>query len=481
MKSTKRALLNAATFVLLVLVAAPLTAQEGEKKSDIPDKPKNLQKEETKEAKKKDDPRSGPSASREDFEAPSRDPAEVKKLQEKIRSINQKQISKLDQILAVKPTHPRKADMLFQKAELMYEVLTYDNLLTKAKWMKCLEGVQDSENPLKDCPEPKADYSTALNVYKQVLQEFPEYGRLDEVIYRLGDGLMKATKKKEAISFLTRLVKNYPKSKYLADSHLAIAEFWFDQNLLTPAKLSYEEVLKFKNSQLRNYALYKLAWVLYNQKEYRDAVNTFKGVIEAVEADPRSRKLAFANQALNDLIVSWVEIEGGWIEAKDYFIKKRDKTYSHKKLCQMASLYDNDGKNEPRIQIFEYLLKDDPLDKKAPDYWEAIIDAKKKLNVRAEWESSVRKMIGYFDMKAKWWGANGSDKRASNNARMMAEGYLAQLATEYHQKAQKDDDPKLYAQAAKDYALFIDKFPESEAAYDTRFYYGYRTNCNGRH
>ncbi len=475
----RRARIGAAALLLSLLTPTlalsqgdPAAAAAGDdaKKTDIPDKPKTLQKDEKPSGDKKDLP-SGPSASRDDFEGPVRDPAEVKRLQEQIRALNQKQISKIDQILAVKPTHERKADMLFQKAELLYEVLAYDNLLVKAEWIKCLEAVDQGTLAEGSCNEPVADYTLALNVYKQVLQEFPEYGRLDEVIYRLGDGLMKAEKKKEGISFLTRLVKNYPQSKYLPDSHLSIAEFWFDQNLLTPAKLSYEEVLRFKGSPLGNYARYKLAWVLYNQKEFREAVNTFKAVIETVEGDPKQQQLAFSGQALNDLVVSWVEIEGGWKEARDYFIKKRDKPYAHKKLRQMASLYDNDGKNEPRIEIFEYLLADDPVDPKAPDYWEAMIDAKKKIGAREDWESSVRQMIGYFDQKARWWGTNGSDKKAASNARMLAEGYLAQLATEYHQKAQKTGDPKLYEQAAKDYALFLEKFPDSEAAYDTRFYY----------
>lgn len=464
----------------LAVDASPVAAQDAAakegKKSDIPDKPKALQREESaeeKEAKKKEAEalRSGPSASRDDFEVGGRDPQEVKRLQEKIRSLNMSRIEKIDRILTKDPTHPRKADMLFQKAELTYEVLQYDSLLAKAEWLKCLEAADQGTVDEKTCAEPKADYTDALDIYKEVLQQFPDYPRLDEVIFRLGDGLMKAGKKKEAVSFLTRLVKNYPKSKYLPDAHLAIAEFWFDQNLLTPAKLSYEEVLKFKGTQLYDYAQYKLAWVLYNQKEYREAVNTFKRVVESVEKDPSKAKLSFANQALNDLIVSWVEIEGGWKEARDYFLEKRDKKYTKKKLRQMASLYDNDGKNEPRIEIFSYLLDDDPLDSKAPDYWEAIIDAKKKVGVRAEWESAVREMIGYFDPKGKWWGSNGSDKRSSNNARMLAEGYLAQLATEYHSRAQKDNDQKLFVQAAKDYKLFLEKFPDSDNAYDIRFYY----------
>ena len=465
--------LLAVTIALAVLMgsAGGALAQEEPKKkgSDIPELPEALKKKEDAKKKAREEVAKGPSASLDDAQGAERDPAEVKRLQEKIRALNATQIQKIENILDKRPDHPRKADMLFQKAELMYEVLNYDNLLKRAEWLKCLEAVAQETLPEGSCTEPVADYSTALDVYKSVLQQFPDYPRLDEVIFRLGDGLMKAEKKKEAVSFLTRLVKNYPQSKYIPDSHLQIAEFWFEQNLLTPAKLSYEAVLQFKGTPLYNYALYKLAWVLYNQKEYRDAVNTFKAVVEQVEKG--GQKLGFANQAMNDLIVSWVEIDGGWREARDYFLKRREKEWAHKKLRQMASLLDDQGKSEPRIEIYEYLLADNPSDTRAPDYWEAIIDAKKKIGVREDWEASVRQMIGYFDKNGKWWGANQSDTKALGNARLMAEGYLGQLATEYHQRAQKDDDPKLYAQAAKDYELFLEKFPDSEYAYDTRFYF----------
>jgi tetratricopeptide (TPR) repeat protein len=456
--------------MLFAAVGGAFAQGTPEKKgSDIPDLPEALKKKQAeKDKKRKERVTKGPSASLDDLQA-DRDPAEVKRLQEKIRALNQKQIGKIERILDKRPDHPRKADMLFQKAELMYEVLFYDNLLARAEWLKCLEAVDQGSLPEGSCSEPVGDYGTALNIYKSVLQQFPDYGRLDEVIFRLGDGLMKAGKKKEAVSFLTRLVRNYPNSKYIPDSHLQIADFWFEQNLLTPAKLSYQAVLTFKGNPLYNYALYKLAWVLYNQNEYRDAVNTFKDVIEQVEKS--KMKLGFAGQAMNDLIVSWVEIDGGWKEARNYFLKRRDKKWAHKKLRQMASLYDDQGKNLPRIEIFEYLLAENPIDKRAPDYWEAIIDAKKKIGAREDWEKAVRQMIGYFDQNGKWWAANRDDKKSQGNAALMAEGYLGQLATEYHQRAQKEDDPAAYAQAAKDYDLFLEKFPQSEYAYDTRFYF----------
>ena len=485
-RATVIALMSLLCVAVLGGVAAGQDKGKDAKKSDIPDKPKALVKDDADKKKKADEAakaaeelRAGPSSTLADAQA-GRDPAETKKLLDKIRRLNQSQIDKLQRILDRDPDHPRRADMMFQKAELTYEVLNADSLVERAEWMKCLEAAEKKTVDVSSCKEPVPDYSEALDIYKAVLQQFPSYPRLDEVIFRLGDGLMKAEKKKEAISFLTRLVKNYPKSKYLPDAYVTIGDFWFDQKLLVAASDSYKEALKFKGTPLAGYANYKLAWVLYNQGEFREAVNTFKDVIELVEkAPPNSeiRKLSFANQALNDLIVSWAEIDGGWKEARDYLIKKKDKTYAKKKLRQMASLYENDGKNEPRIELFEYMLSDDPVDPKAPDYWEAIIDARKTIGVREKWEDSVRKMIGYFDPKGKWHGANSGNERAINNARLMAEGYLAQLAVEYNQLADKENkegDPKeaqrLYAQASKDYKLFLEKFPESDDAYNIRFY-----------
>jgi len=100
------------------------------------------------------------------------------------------------------------------------------------------------------------------------------------------------------------------------------------------------------------------------------------------------------------------------------------------------------------------------------------VEVRKRLNVWPETEAEMRRMIDYFDHDGTWWSANTANKEVQKQADTMAENTLLFIANHYHRQAQKKKDDKgLYAQAAKDYALFLKKFPSSKKAYVVNFYY----------
>jgi TolA-binding protein len=66
-------------------------------------------------------------------------------------------------------------------------------------------------------------------------------------MFYLGRGLISADKKKDGASYMLRLTKDYPQSKYVTDAYLAVAEFYFDKDLLLfAAKTNYLKVLEDK-------------------------------------------------------------------------------------------------------------------------------------------------------------------------------------------------------------------------------------------
>src|SRR5699024_4567417 len=168
-------------------------------------------------------------------------------------------------------------------------------------------------------------------------------------------GLIEAGKGAQAVSYLQRLVKNYPNSKFLPDANLALAEFFFEQELLGAARDKYQAVLKFKDNPNYDFAMYKLGWVFYNQGEYRKAVNTFKNVVERT-----GTKLGFQKQAINDLVLAYAEIDDGWMELRDYLLKIRDKELTYSYLGKMARLYEGQGKSGKAIAIYEYFIQERP-------------------------------------------------------------------------------------------------------------------------
>ena len=61
-------------------------------------------------------------------------------------------------------------------------------------------------------------YRSAILRYEALLKNYPDYGQMDEVLYRLGECLALAGRGPEALPHLSRVVNEYPQSKYADDA-----------------------------------------------------------------------------------------------------------------------------------------------------------------------------------------------------------------------------------------------------------------------
>ena len=67
-------------------------------------------------------------------------------------------------------------------------------------------------------------YPGAIERFKAVLKDDPEYPKRDAVYYYLGDSLVKMGRRAEAVPYFDRLVKEFEESEFLAKSQLALKE-----------------------------------------------------------------------------------------------------------------------------------------------------------------------------------------------------------------------------------------------------------------
>lgn len=410
----------------------------------------------------------GPSIDQKAFEDQQNEltPEQIDALKRKLEEKNRAMIKKLTSMIERDPYGEQKPDMMFQKAELLWELRNWEYLRERAKYNQCLDAAGKGTVDTASCKEPTPDYQEAQEIYKEILQQYPAYDRLDEVIYRLGRGLIDAGKGAEAVSFLQRLVKNYPNSKYLPDAQLALGEFFFEKGMFGAARDNYTSVIKYDDPRLHDYAMYKLAWVLFNQTELRESVNTFKKVVESSE-----ERVGFQNQAINDLVIVYAGIDGGWKEARDYLIEKKGEDFMYNKLGQMAGLLEAQGKDDAAVEIYEWFVETRPNDPKVPQWAESIIIAKKKeVNDVDGLEKQMNRFVAYFAENGTWWTKNKSDEPALNNANLLVDASLAYLSNFFHRRAQEKNDLNDYKKAADYYSQYIKKFPDTTAAFDMSFF-----------
>lgn len=477
--------------VMLTVLSAPGLAQDlsKERTKKRADVTKDLQR--TKQnssaldkdkTKEKSDLATGPQSKTDIFEQKeTRSPEEIDRILQEIEAKNTEMISQLDQIIAGNPYSDNKPDWMFQKAELMWESQNWDYRRARSEYDSCLGAVDKGSIDESECKEPSPDYSQPQAIYEDILKQYPSYERLDEVIYRLGRGLIEAGKGAKAVTLLERLVQNYPNSQYKPEAHLALGEFYFDKNIFTLAATNYNEVIAYEDYAFREYARYKMGWVHYNQQEWRKSIETFKAVVE----NPDS-KLGFQGQAINDLVVAFAQVDDGWKEAREYFLKydkerkANDKEFAYKQMGRMAGYLEQQGQDDDAVSIYEWFLKERPNHKRVPSWMESIIIAKKKdVNNLEETEASMNRFIAYLAPSGTWAQKNKDEEGAINNAELLTEASLSYLSNLYHVRAQKMGDEGKKEQAVGDYKKaagyyeqFIKRFPNKPASFDMNFLLG---------
>ena len=189
----------------------------------------------------------------------------------------------------------------------------------------------------------KAARKKAIDYYHVIVNDYPNYSQLDEVLYYLAYEYEQANDLKNARSVYYDLIKKAPQSKYIPNAYLAFGELFYNEAQGDPSKWdlaaqAYTEVTKYPAPQnkVNGYAWYKLAYVFWNKGELEKSLNAFKKTIEfgVVNAQlPGAAKLADA--ARRDLIPVYA-LKGDPAQAYNFMHNvSGDQTGSNEKTYKM--------------------------------------------------------------------------------------------------------------------------------------------------
>ncbi|MCB9736364.1 MAG: tetratricopeptide repeat protein [Deltaproteobacteria bacterium] len=384
------------------------------------------------------------------------------------------------------PSYSGKADAYFRLAETYWEEAKYEYFMKREKYesdMECFEAKRCTTQPV----EPVEDYSTALEYYKKVLLADPNYQRLDQVTYFLGRASIEAgsAKKdrnleKEGEKHLQDVIQKFPTSKYVPESHLTLAEYYFERDSLYYAKTNYEKIIEnFRDHPMYNYALYKLGWVYFNLAEFEKTIDTFKKVISSIKEQKTDGVIEFRAQALKDLVQAYAELDNGWQMARDYFMKEVGEEDTYRKLDQMAALLVTKDRDDDAIDLYKHLINHDKVSPKVVEYYDALMEIHRKIGDMRETEREINELAEVFDPKGAWFTANKKNEDSVTAANDLVATNVAYIANYHHKQAQALDEKRNkdkealveYKAAANYYKLFLDRFPNHPDSYKINFFY----------
>jgi tetratricopeptide (TPR) repeat protein len=225
--------------------------------------------------------------------------------------------------------------------------------------------------------EQKKLQAQAVALYKAIIQRYPKYPRLDEVLYFLAQNLQKRDRNDpEALKAYRALIQGYPKSRFVPDSWMAFGEYYFERANKTErnanlqrALESYKHAAEYQESSVYGYALYKQGWVHYNLGNWSEALELFRAVIFFGEMPTstvaQDRKLALVKEARKDYVRTYSHV-GSPERAQEEFKRVGGETGWWDMLKTLAGLYFDEGKDRDAVLVYSSLIRERPLSVEAP-------------------------------------------------------------------------------------------------------------------
>jgi TolA-binding protein len=374
---------------------------------------------------------------------------------------------------------PEMAEALMRMGELEWEDSRDQFLARFNEWEKKPTD-QRGDPPVPDFKKPRARFLRVLKNYKT----FDQY---DLALYVDGFLANEEGKFTEALGRFNKILAWFPKSRFVPDAHMVRAEYEFTKDFpdYENAFREYEEVLRYKDSELYDIALFKSAWCLWRLERPEEAAKrflaVFKSTAEAGQKGKDKRKQSeldeLQEEALKNLVAVFVEDEKNRAEDMHRFLVKAggDKFAGRIVKALAEALYDQ-AHYERGIEAYRLLLKLEPMSPDAPKYALAIAQGDSTMEKWDKLDEDYKWVLKEYvppppksKAKAGAWTKAHNASTVAQHAKAI-EQQLRDDAVGLHAKAQRDKNSKAeYAGAAALYEVYLSRFAEGKEAYEVHF------------
>lgn len=322
-------------------------------------------------------------------------------------------------------------------------------------------------------------YNSAVGLYEQLLQAYPDYRRNDTVLYQLARAFEIGGRNEDALETLDELVARYPDTLLIDEVQFRRGEMLFLQKDYDGAEAAYRDVVKYgEESRFYEQSLYKLGWSQFKLAWHEDSLSPFFelldrkiGNIEIGEGEERLQSLTRAERELVEdtfrvLSISFSYMEGA--QSIDAFLASRgNPSYSYVVYRNLGDLYLEKQRFQDAAVTYEAFVKHDPYHPKAPLLQVEVIEAYKQGGFPSLVLEGKKGFVERYGMDGEFWVRNPRESNTEVAAHLKSN--LIDLAQYYHAEAQKDGKISDYQEAANWYRKYLSYFPGEADSANTNF------------
>jgi len=322
-------------------------------------------------------------------------------------------------------------------------------------------------------------FNSAVQLYQQLLEAYPDYRRNDTVLYQLARAYEIGGRNDDALEVLDELVRRYPKTPLIDEVQFRRGEMLFLRKDYNDAEVAYQDVVRYGDeSKFYEQSLYKLGWSQFKLAWFEDSLDPFFelldrkiGGIQLKDGDDRLEQLSRADQELVEdtfrvLSISFSYMDGAK-SIDDYLDKRGHPHYAWVIYMNLGDLYLEKERFVDAAEAYEAFVERDPFHPKAPLLQVEVIEAYKQGGFPSLVLEGKKGFVDRYGMDGGFWTRNPREENTSVEAYLKAN--LTDLAKYYHAEAQRDGRQSDYQEAARYYRKYLAYFPGEPDTANTNF------------
>ena len=325
----------------------------------------------------------------------------------------------------------------------------------------------------------ESGYNSAVEMYEQLLEEFPDYRRNDTVMYQLGRAYEIVGRTDESLVVLDKLVDQYPDTPLIDEVQFRRGEMLFLRKKYNESEMAYSDVVAYgPNSRFYEQSLYKLGWSQFKLAWYEESLDPFFELLDRKISDMqwqggeyRLEEMTRADQELVEdtfrvLSIGFSYLEGA--ESIDDYLSGRGRPeFTYVIYRNLGDLYLEKERFVDAAEAYEASVVQDPNHSKSPLLQVEVIEAYKLGGFPTLVLEAKKDYVDRYGLEGEYWTINAREENAAVDEHLKAN--LNDLAQYSHAEAQKSGELADYQEAARWYRKYLDYFPNETGSESTNF------------
>ena len=311
----------------------------------------------------------------------------------------------------------------------------------------------------------------AIDTYRAILTNYPNYERNDQVLYQMSRAYDEVGEPDEAMTVMNRLVAEYPYSNYIDEVHFRRGEYYFVRKKYLDAEDAYGAIIKMgSSSYYYELALYKLGWTLYKQELYEDALQNYMTMLDyrqstgydfnAVDEENDEHRVADTFRVIS---LSFSNL-GGPEVVDEYFSERGHRTYADKVYGNLGEFYFTKLRYDDAASIYKSYVNLNPFHRKSPYFGMRVVEIYGEAGFPKLVVESKKEFATTYALNAEYW--HHYDVNELPEVVGFLKTNLTDLANHYHAVFQDEnllhEKPASFAEAQRWYRQILLSFPTDE-------------------